>query len=529
MINGVNTYSNANQLKIYHQKPTPQPSLDTPQKTDNKLKKIEPYKASIFYIADVHGKMTNMERIWTVSRNFDNMPVSKDTAKLKLSSGDILLGSNPMTNQVASDFLNWIGVTANALGNHELDATPAAFSKTLQNANYSLLAVNTEVNPQSEMYGKIKKSIIEEHNGQKYGIIGTAPSDVLERVGTRESLDDIKVDNVETTIKKIQDEVNKLEAQGVNKIILISHSGKDVDKTIAENTSGLDIILGAHTHDLYKGVKEKDNLLYSKDGKPVVLTQIGKDGEYAGVLNVEFDDKGYLVKLQNNVFRTGGFNRTLPMKTAVENIIGKPEVLGKISYADPAPKHRLIVNNPHGNIIVDAIKKELDTDIAILNAGNIRGYFTEGEVDSRRINDVTPFEDKMMICSLTEKQIVDAIKHGGKSFLKTDNKPGILLVSGLNYTMDDKGKLLNLTYIDKAGVRHSIDVDNPRTDKKYTVGCDDFFAYGGDDYLPVNPNPDYVLKKFDVDKNVYTAKYIKELNTPIEIKDDGRIKIVKAN
>lgn len=107
-----------------------------------------------------------------------------------------------MTNQVASDFLNWIGVTANALGNHELDATPAAFSKTLQNANYSLLAVNTEVNPQSEMYGKIKKSIIEEHNGQKYGIIGTAPSDVLERVGTRESLDDIKVDNVETTIKK---------------------------------------------------------------------------------------------------------------------------------------------------------------------------------------------------------------------------------------------------------------------------------------------------------------------------------------
>lgn len=158
MINGVNTYSNANQLKIYHQKPTPQPSLDTPQKTDNNLKKIEPYKASIFYIADIHGKMTNMERIWTVSRNFDNMPVSKDTAKLKLSSGDILLGSNPMTNQVASDFLNWIGVTANALGNHELDATPAAFSKTLQNANYSLLAVNTEVNPQSEMYRKIKKS-----------------------------------------------------------------------------------------------------------------------------------------------------------------------------------------------------------------------------------------------------------------------------------------------------------------------------------------------------------------------------------
>ena len=50
----------------------------------------------------------------------------------------------------------------------------------------------------------------------------------------------------------------------------------------------------------------------------------------------------------------------------------------------------------------------------------------------------------------------------------------------------------------------------------------------GDDYLPVNPNPDYVLQKFDVDKNVYTANYIKKHNGPIEIKEDNRIQIVKS-
>ena len=46
--------------------------------------------------------------------------------------------------------------------------------------------------------------------------------------------------------------------------------------------------------------------------------------------------------------------------------------------------------------------------------------------------------------------------------------------------------------------------------------------------FPVNQKPDYVVKKFDVDKYVYTAKYIKNHNGPIEIKEDDRIKIVKS-
>ena len=437
--------------------------------------------------------MTNMERICEMARLFDANSTS--STKLKLASGDILLGSNPMTNKVASHFLNWIGVKNNGLGNHELDATPAALAESLKDAKYNLLAANVTVDPNSPMAGKIKKSVIEENNGVKFGVIGTAPSDALVRVGTRESLEDIKIDNVDTTIKKIQEEIDKLKAQNIDKIILLSHSGKDVDKRIVQETSGIDIVLGGHTHDLYKGVKEGENLLYSKSGEPVVLTQIGKDGEYVGVLNVEFDKNGVLTKVQNNVMRTGSFTRKLPFKTAVESIIGKPEVLGTIKSAPPSPQDRLIANNPHGNIIVDAMKNELGTDIAILNAGNLRGFFAEGEVDSRRINDVTPFEDKMMICNLSEKQIVDAIKVGAKSFVNPGHKPGILLVSGLNYTVSDKGQLI---------------------------------AYGGDDYLPVNQNPDYVVKKFDVDKNVYTAKYIKNHNGPIEIKEDDRIKIVKS-
>ncbi len=103
-----------------------------------------------------------------------------------------------------------------------------------------------------------------------------------------------------------------------------------------------------------------------------------------------------------------------------------------------------------------------------------------------------------------------------------------LLVSGLEYTVTDKGQLLDLNYINKDGSKSKIDVNNPSETRKFTVACDDFFAYGGDNYMPVNPNPDYVIKKFDVDKNVYTANYIKNLPQPLEIKEDDRIEIVKG-
>ena len=524
LINAVQKYGNVQKIqKQPVQKPVVEqkPSVDTFEKSpQNNL------EADIFYVADIHGKMTNMERICSMSKNFDAMKT--DGVKLKLASGDILLGSNPMTNKVASHFLNWIGVTANALGNHEMDATPDALASTISDAKYNLLAANVTVKADSPMAGKIQKSKIEEYNGVKFGIIGTAPADALERVGTRESLQDFSIDDIDTTIKKVQEEVNNLKAQGINKIIVLSHIGKDMDKRLAQETDGIDIILGGHTHDLYKGVKEGDNLLYSKSGEPVLLTQIGKDGEFAGVLKTVFDKEGRLVKAQNNVMRSGLFSRTLPFKTAVESIIGKPEVLATIKSAPPAPKNRLISNNPHGNLIVDAMRHELGTDIAILNAGNIRGYFPEGEIDSRRINDVTPFEDKMMICELSEKQIVDAIKVGAKSFLKSDNKPGLLLVSGLEYTVTDKGQLLDLNFVNKDGSKSKIDVNNPSETRKFTVACDDFFAFGGDNYLPVNSNPDYVVKKFDVDKNVYTANYIKNLPQPLEIKEDDRIEIVKG-
>lgn len=149
MINGLNSYSNTNFIKTYASRMNPSvnniqessPHLQT-YNTDNNLDKTN---TSILYVNDVHGKMTNMERICSVANVFDDSIDSKTNDKLKLASGDIILGANYTSNRVAANFLNWIGISANALGNHELDVVPSKLAELLNHANYKLLAINATV------------------------------------------------------------------------------------------------------------------------------------------------------------------------------------------------------------------------------------------------------------------------------------------------------------------------------------------------------------------------------------------------
>ena len=94
------------------------------------------------------------------------------------------------------------------------------------------------------------------------------------------------------------------EEEGLKHIIVLSHGGNQLDKQLAKDSQDIDIIFGAHTHNLIKGITEGENLFYSKTGEPVIITQAGKDGENLGILNVSFDQDGVIKKAQNNIIKT---------------------------------------------------------------------------------------------------------------------------------------------------------------------------------------------------------------------------------
>ena len=52
------------------------------------------------------------------------------------------------------------------------------------------------------------------------------------------------------------------------------------------------------------------------------------------------------------------------------------------------------------------------------------------------------------------------------------------------------------------------------------------FASGGDNLISNKIATNEIDERFDYDKDKLTCDYIKKLNQPIEIKDDGRITVI---
>ena len=149
-------------------------------------------------------------------------------------------------------------------------------------------------------------------------------------------------------------------------------------------------------------------------------------------------------------------------------------------------------------------------------------------MDTRKVAEITPFKNNLVVAKINEKELVDAIKLGGRSFVHPDNKPGIVMVSGLKYTMNDRGELLKLDYVDDNGVETPIDINNPNPNKVLRVAMDDFYATGGDGFSMLNKKHEAeVVYNFDKDK--LACDYIKKQNGPVDIVDDKRINIVKSS
>lgn len=486
-------------------------------------------KASIFYINDIHGKSINMERLASVSNTFDSFAKSQpDVDRLKLSSGDIQLGHDEKINEVAVKFQNAIGIQATAMGNHEFDLAwkkSGNLLKVLEEIQYKLLANNVYIKNSEKVQNKIKHYTIEEINGHKYGIIGTAPVDLVSRLRQGTLTQNLEVHSLDETIKQVQKDADELKSQGIDKIILLSHVGYEGDILLARATDGIDIILGGHSHDLLRDVKEGKNLFRSKSNEPVVITQGGRDGTHFGILNVEFDENGVIKKVQNNISYTNSFRRNWPMRYIFETILGKPEKIGYVESAEKAPKNVLLEPSGHANFILDCMKEDCNADIAIMPSPEIRGFFEEGTLDTRTLNEILPFKNKPVIVNYSEKDIVDAIKFASTSFKNKDGKPGIMEVSGLEYSVTKDGEVLNLNYVDKNGKKTPIDLQKPREYKFYRTVINDFHAQGNDNYKMLNKfNEAEKICDYDITKCIINC--VKKNGKPIKIADDGRINIV---
>ena len=492
-----------------------------------RVPKNDTFELKIGYVNDLHGQTNNMMRI-----------LSGIKGDIILSGGDNDIGDekNRHVHDATAKFLNLAGVNATALGNHEMDTMQGDLEETASKFNGDFLAINLEQKPLEEQtpeeienYNKsditnfIKPSTIVNIKGEKIGLIGTTPVDLTDRTTHPDYHKDCKAHDLDKTTELIQNEINSLKEQGVNKIILLSHLGIARDKEVVQKTDGIDVVIGGHTHELIEGINEGENLLYSASGEPVIITEAGKDGKHFGELNLTFDNNGVITKAQNNLGDTSLYHKNLVHQQLFNEILGKPEDVGYIEYAPPAPKS-LLEENPHANFMCDAMKYEMNADIAIWNNSGTRNLFKKGNIDSSDIKEIAPFADNISVAEVSEKTLVDAFKTAVEvSYNSHGHKPGLLAVSGLNYTVSPSKKTLTaMNFVDRNGIEHPIDINNPSENKKYKVVADSFIMTWGKEYGVLAQKDECVEYPFN--KAYLTCEYIKHLNKPIVIDQTGRIK-----
>ncbi|MFA7665124.1 MAG: thiosulfohydrolase SoxB [Burkholderiaceae bacterium] len=81
---------------------------------------------------------------------------------------------------------------------------------------------------------------------------------------------------------ELQKRVDEVRAAGAQVVVVLSHNGMDVDLKMASRVTGIDAILGGHTHD---GVPQP--LPVKNAGGTTLVTNAGSNGKFLGVLDFE--------------------------------------------------------------------------------------------------------------------------------------------------------------------------------------------------------------------------------------------------
>ena len=207
------------------------------------------YELTIMHTNDVHGHhepQRNGDGGAARQATVVNQIRAEGGNNLLLDGGDRFTGTLFHVQHRGQDsvqIMNAIGYDAMALGNHEFDDGEEILAAFVTGLNFPALSANTDFSEEPLLAGLVKPSVTLEVGGDQIGIIGlvTPETDILSKPS-----DAIVFDS--DLIGVTQNEVDKLTAEGVNKIILLTHIGYGADVAVAQGVSGVDVVVGGHTN-----------------------------------------------------------------------------------------------------------------------------------------------------------------------------------------------------------------------------------------------------------------------------------------
>jgi 5'-nucleotidase / UDP-sugar diphosphatase len=427
---------------------------------------------------------------------------------LTIDAGDIFQGTPFFTiykGEVEVEMLNRAGYDIYTIGNHEFDGGGKNLARQLQAAKFEILSCNLDCRDLPELGNLIKPSTVRTIDGEKVGFVGAITPDIdslsLTRDGACLKRGDFTAEpeTAEATanlpqnsytrdlswLAPIKEQVNKLTAEGVNKIILVTHCGVEVDKIIASELPAVDAIIGGHSHTKL----DTPVVIAHKDGTHTLIVQTGCYSRNLGKFDLVFDKSG-AVDLAETKYKLLHIDARIPEDKDIKDALLAKEAPVKIlrdtivteAQKDFDNNFRIMkADSALGDLITDSFVSSAEgklegVEVALENRGGIRSRIDEGPVSLEKVEEILPFENHMVYATITGARLRQVIEHSIDS--ATGGK--FLDVAGLQFAWDpQKPGGQRLVFIKAFKNGHWKDLEDGDT---FRIAMTDYSFSGGEGY-----------------------------------------------
>lgn len=162
---------------------------------------------------------------------------------------------------------------------------------------------------------------------------------------------------------RMQEMVDEARGKGAKLVVVLSHNGMDVDLKMASKVTGIDAIMGGHTHD---GVFQP--VVVENAGGKTLVTNAGSNGKFLGVLDLEVKD-GKVADYRYKLLPV--FSNLLTPDPEMLKLIDKvrepfkKELAEELAVCDEVLYRRGNFNGTFDQLICNALMERLDAPIAL--------------------------------------------------------------------------------------------------------------------------------------------------------------------